>query len=96
MQKLDKKQILTEPPGPRRVLLALASVDANYADVAVNCNCHKSVISRVAAGVNTTKLHARIRALIAQLTDFKESWLFETDSPATEQLSTVDHKPQAA
>ena len=82
---ITKTQLLTEPPGPRRVQLALWRLGMNYSDVARRCNCNKGLISQVVRGLNSTTLHTRIRAQIVTLAGIDESWLFE--QPESENLT---------
>ena len=79
--QISKIQLLNEPPGHRRVHLAIWRKGMNYSDIAGLCNCDRSVVSRVVHGANITELHTRIRLKIAQISRMPEDWLFADPEP---------------
>ncbi|KMY67108.1 hypothetical protein AAU61_14370 [Desulfocarbo indianensis] len=77
MDDTTRQRLLTEPPGPRRIYVALRAVGSCQERIAEACNCNRAVVSRVVRqGINTTELHARIRESLSQKTGMAESWLF--------------------
>lgn len=74
---MDRDRLMKEPPGFRRLFLALRAVGWTFQLLARDCNCNGSVVSQVARGFNTTDLHQRIRARAAELTGLDQAWLFE-------------------
>lgn len=92
----ELKQIYeTEPPGPRRVILALKAKGSSMKLVAETCNCDKAVVTRVARGLNTNELHGRIKAVVADVTGLPEAWLFDQPT-ATQQPGNINHKSRTA
>lgn len=76
MDNETKSNFLNEPPGRRRSFLALKAVGSSQEKIALACNCDRSLVSQVIGGANSTELHARIRATMAEQTGMEESWLF--------------------
>lgn len=85
MAVIPLDRLLREPPGPRRVQLALRNRGLHQSHVALECNCDQSTVSRVAAGLLTSELHQRIRQTIVSLTKLDEGWLFENAGQALAQ-----------
>jgi|GEM_PF-3268688 hypothetical protein len=82
---MDRERILREPPGHRRLWLALRAKGLDYSRLAEDCNCDRTIISRVARGMCSTDLHRRIRARAAELSGLDQAWLFE---PTQAQANT--------
>lgn len=90
MKNIPEKKLLKEPPGPRRVLLALGNQGKAQQDVADTCNCDNSTVSRVVGGKNSTELHQRIRGVIVKMAGMEEAWLFtHGDSPIRNHTSSA-------
>ena len=85
MPAIPLDRLLREPPGPRRVQLALRNRGLHQAHVALECNCDQSTVSRVVAGLLTSELHQRIRQTVISLTGLDEHWLFEPVGQAGSQ-----------
>jgi transcriptional regulator with XRE-family HTH domain len=77
MNTQSKQRRDNEPPGPRRVYLALRAAGSSQERVAEACNCGRAVVSAVVHGACSTDLHTRVRAALAEATGVSESWLFE-------------------
>lgn len=67
-----------EPPGPRRINLALAERGFSHEDVANLANCERSWATRVVGGDfrRETDLVRRVKAQIIRLTGRNPAWLF--------------------
>jgi len=66
-----------EPPGPRRVHLALRRKGLNQFDVARAANCERSTVSKVISGAITrSPLVDRIKQAVVELTGQRKGWLF--------------------
>ena len=61
MPSLSKAQLMSEPPGPRRTILALRRVGLNLKAIAFQNNCNPAVASRVLREQANTDLQKRIR-----------------------------------
>ena len=85
MPAIPLDRLMKEPPGPRRVQLALRNRGLHQGHVALECNCDQSTVSRVVAGLLTSELHQRIRQAIVTLTGLDEGWLFENAGQALAQ-----------
>lgn len=85
MPVIPRDRLLKEPPGPRRVRLALRNQGYMQVHVALECNCDQSTVSRVVAGLMTNELHQRIRQAIVALTGMDEPWLFAHTGQAAAQ-----------
>ena len=81
MQPLSRDKLLQEPPGPRRIHLALRNRGFDQHDVAEACNCDNATVSRVVQGRNRTPLNQRIRRKVVELSGFEEDWLFAHAEP---------------
>lgn len=85
MPAIPLDRLLREPPGPRRVQLALRNRGLHQAHVALECNCDQSTVSRVVSGLLTSQLHQRIRQTIIDFTGLDEDWLFAQAGQAQAQ-----------
>lgn len=81
MRQIPRNKLLREPPGARRVNLALRNSGLRQGDVADGCNCDSTTVNRVVNGFNRTALNQRIRREIANRTGFDEDWLFAHAEP---------------
>lgn len=81
MRSIPRNKLLQEPPGARRVNLALRNSGLHQGDVADGCNCDSTTVSLVVRGRNRTALNQRIRREVARLTGFDEEWLFAHAEP---------------
>ena len=86
MPHIPHDRLMSEPPGRRRVILALRNKGLNLGLVAVECNCDRTVVSKLLSAPPTTELHHRLRRTVAALAGLPEAWLFEhVDSPQAHQ-----------
>lgn len=81
VQSFSRDKLMQEPPGPRRVHLALRNRDLDQHHVAEACNCNNTTVSKVVKGRNRTSLNQRIRDKVVELTGFEETWLFAHAEP---------------
>ena len=76
MTSLSKAQLMSEPPGPRRTILALRRVGLNLKAIAFQNNCNPAVASRVLREQANTELQRRIRDALVNATGMDEGFLF--------------------
>ena len=81
MQTIPRDKLLQEPPGPRRIHLALRNQGLDQRHVADACNCNNTTVSLVVRGKNRTSLNQRIRCKVAEVTGLEEDWLFAHAEP---------------
>ena len=87
MQAFSRDQLLQEPPGPRRIHLALRNQGLDQHHVAEACNCNNTTVSKVVQGRNRTVLNQRIRDKLVELTGFQEAWLFAHAEPPFQSVA---------